>query len=258
VNDVDLSAGVSGRTEQNGATDHVALLRTATGESSTRIENWVRSARARGDHVVTVAVPDGFTPGTEGLPVVAPVELHPDGRPAEVVRRALDAGHGGLGVLVHADAVIAAMSATVHTEIEDVLAALCRDHPVSVLCVYDRDGAGRDHLDMAAARHPDRILETQADLRRTGQTMWLRGEFDTTNNDVLGAALRSAAREAPAALSINVSGVGFLSVAAARTLALNGAEHGQHGGRVELRGAPTHVQNVLRLFLRQDGEPHGR
>lgn len=158
-------------------------------------------------------------------------------------------------MLVHADAVIAAMSATVHAVIEDVLAALCRDHPVSVLCVYDRDGAGRDHLDMAAARHPDRILETQADLRRTGQTMWLRGEFDTTNNDVLGAALRSAARKAPAALSINVSGVGFLSVAPVRTLALNSAEHGQHGGRVELRGAPTHVQNVLRLFLPQDGDP---
>jgi anti-anti-sigma regulatory factor len=255
VPDVDLSADLAGRFEQNEATDHIALLRTPTAESSTRIENWVRSARARGDHVAAVAVPDGFTPGTEGLPALAPVELHPDRRPAEVVGRALDAGHRGLSVLVHADAVIAAMSATVHAEIEDVLAALCRDHPVSVLCVYDRDGAGRDHLDMAAARHPDRILETQADLRRTGQTMWLRGEYDTTNNDVLGAALRTATREAPAALSIDVSGLGFLSVAAARTLALNSAENGQNGGRVELRGAPSQVQKVLRLFLPQDGDP---
>jgi hypothetical protein len=197
VPDVDLSAGVAGRSEQNGATDHIALLRTATAESSTRIENWVRTARARGDHVVTVAVPDGFTPGTEGLPALAPVELHPDGRPVEVDRSLSRRRPRGLGVLVHADAVIAAMSATVRAEIEDVLAALCRDHPVSVLCVYDRDGGGRDHLDMAAARHPDRILETQADLRRTGQTMWLRGEFDTTNNDVLGAEAPPGRRPRP-------------------------------------------------------------
>ena len=213
--DVNLSAFVAGRSEQNGATDHIALLRTATAESSTRIKNWVCSARARGDHVVTVAV-DGFTPGTEGLPALAPVELHPDGRPAEVVGRALDAGHRGLGVLVHADAVIAAMSATVHPR-----SRTCSPHcAATTRC---RCSAS------TTATAPDVTIST-----------WPRHAIPT---------------EAPAALSINVSGVGFLSVAAARTLALNGAGYGQHGGRVELRGAPTHVQNVLSLFLPHDGDP---
>jgi hypothetical protein len=76
--------------------------------------------------------------------------LRREARQARLVERALAEGYRGLGVLVWADGVIAAVSAQGHAVIEASLAELCRKHRVSVLCVYDRGTAGTRQLDMAA------------------------------------------------------------------------------------------------------------
>ena len=109
----------------------------------------------------------------------------------ELLLRALSDGDHGLGILIWADAVIAATSRATHEEIETTLASLCRDHQVSVLCVYDRAGAGIEHLDLAVARHPDRLEEQRVALRRTADTLYVDGEIDMSNLDVFATALRA-------------------------------------------------------------------
>jgi hypothetical protein len=66
---------------------------------------------------------------------------------------------------------------------------LCRDRPVSALCLYDRGGAAHSHLDMAVACHPDEVRDAQARLRSSGNTVRLGREFDLVNIDVLDTAL---------------------------------------------------------------------
>jgi hypothetical protein len=84
---------------------------------------------------------------------LSPQDLHPSTDPVRLVRQALDDGFHGLGVLIHADDVIASTSSRFHDAVETALTELCVDHPVAVLCVYDRPGVGTDRLDLAVAHH---------------------------------------------------------------------------------------------------------
>lgn len=231
---------------------HSALLRTPAEWSRARMRDWVDGARARGEQVVTVAAPAALRDdaGARDAPDLDPVELR--ARPADLVARARDGGHRGLGVLVWADGVIDGASAEVHGAVETVLTDLCRDHPVSVLCVYDRDGGGRAHPRLSVGRHPGGVVEAQAHLRRTGAVLRLEGEFDTSNADVLGAALREVTADAPERVRVDLAGVGFLSAAAARTLAAETAGYRADGGRIEVRDATGHPWRVLRM-LRSSG-----
>lgn len=236
------------------AVGHTGLLRTPSVRSDPRITRWVRSARARGQQVVTVAVPDDLAldaalhaRATEP-PALSPAELHPTARPTELVRRALDGGHRGLGVLVSADGVMASSSPAVHVEIEHVLEQLCRHHPVSVLCLYDRPAAGSAHVAMAVAHHPGELHDAQSQLRHTRDSLHLSGEFDITNLDVLGSALQTLTAAAAPTVHIDLSDVRFLSVASARELARSTARYRDDGGRVEVSGASAHVGKVLRML----------
>lgn len=231
---------------------HSALLRTPDEWSRTRMRDCVDGAQARGEQVVTVAAPAALrdVAGARDAPDLDPVELR--ARPADAVARALDGGHRGLGVLVWADGVIDGASAEVHGAVETVLTDLCRVHPVSVLCVYDRDGGGRAHPHLSVGRHPGGVAEAQAHLRRAGEVLRLEGEFDTSNADVLGAALREATAAAPERVRVDLAGVGFLSAAAARTLAVETAGYRADGGRIEVRDATGHPRRVLRM-LRSSG-----
>ena len=93
--------------------------------------------------------------------------------------------------------MITATSRETHAEIETELASLCRDHPVPVLCVYDRKGertgagAGIEHLDLAVARHPDGLQEQRLALRRSADTLYVDGEIEMSNLDVFATALRA-------------------------------------------------------------------
>ena len=146
---------------------HEGLL--AAGHRQAAISTWARAAGDRGDKLLPRGAPvdtDITSRVGSGLTALTPEDLHTTAPPAELLQRALPDGDHGLGILVWADAVITATSRATHEEIETTLAHLCRDHPVSVLCVYDRDGkregAGIEHLDLAVARHPRRASGTMS------------------------------------------------------------------------------------------------
>jgi hypothetical protein len=191
--------------------------------------------------------------------VLTPAELRPQARPARLVERALAEGYRGLGLLIWADGSIAAASPQGHADIESSLAALCRAQPVSVLCVYDRGGAGTRQLDMAVTHHPDELRDQQAFVHHDRHRLTLGGEFDLDNLDVLSAALRTLtamdAIDAPGAsppavptLRVDLRQLEFLSVAAAATLDIATAGYRQHGGRVELHHPSPHLTAVLYLL----------
>jgi hypothetical protein len=264
------------RGEHNGRGGHIGLLRSPTPQCHDRIQRWLHAAVARGDKLVTVAVPPDLLinahphegSGSEGsgseagldllgaLPVLTPAELRPQARPARLVERALAEGYRGLGVLIWADGSIAAASPQGHADIESSLAALCRAQPVSVLCVYDRGGAGTRQLDMAVTHHPDELRDQQALVHHDRHRLALGGEFDLDNLDVLSTALQTLTAHAttgdtpPAVptLQVDLRQLNFLSVAAARTLDIATAGYRRHGGRVELHHPSPHLTTVLHLL----------
>jgi hypothetical protein len=210
---------------------HAAMLRTPTVACTSRIARWVERALDHGHRVVTVELPPDLGPGTArpplpALPATDPEVLLRTGRRAELVERAVDEGHRGLGVLVSADGVIASSSPAHHGRIETALAELCRDHPVRVLCLYDRyerSAGGPEQLGLAVAHHPAELRDTTARLRHAPGAVELAGEFDMSNLPVLSSTLRTVAASAPPVLRIDLGGVRFLSVAAARYAAVSSA-----------------------------------
>lgn len=188
--------------EHDGPGGHIGLLRSPTPQCRDRIHRWLHAAVARGDKVATVAVPAGLPIGGHahggsgidgaidlgGLPVLTPAELRREAQPARLSSVALAEGYRGLGVLIWADGSIAAVSPQGHAAVETSLAALCREHPVSVLCVYDRGGAGTRQLDMAVTHHPDELRDQQAFVHHDRHRLALGGEFDLSNLDVLSTA----------------------------------------------------------------------
>jgi hypothetical protein len=267
--------------EHDGRGGHIGLLRSPTPQCRDRIQRWLHAAGARGDKLVTVAVPPDLLisahphegsgsegSGSEGsggeagldllgaLPVLTPAELRPQARPARLVERALAEGYRGLGLLIWADGSIAAASPQGHADIESSLAALCRAQPVSVLCVYDRGGAGTRQLDLAVTHHPDELRDQQALVHHDRHRLALGGEFDLDNLDVLSTALQTLTAHAttgdtpPAVptLQVDLRQLNFLSVAAARTLDIATAGYRRHGGRVELHHPSPHLTTVLHLL----------
>lgn len=234
---------------------HAGFVRTPTAESLARITGWVEAAVDRGHRVVTVALPPDLGLGPDavvaGLPALSATPgdlLVPDGAVVEMLHRARDEGHRGLAVLVSADGVIASSSPAHHTRVETALTRLCREHPVRVLCLYDRTGVGTDQLDLAVTHHPAELRDPTARVRRSAGRLELAGEFDTSNVALLSCALRIATATATTpGLQIDLSGVRFLSVGAARVLHVDTAAHRAGGGRVQLRGAGPDTVRILRL-----------
>jgi anti-anti-sigma regulatory factor len=217
------------------------------------MRTWARAALDRSEKLLTLCAPvdaDLARRAGSGLTALTPDDLH-TAAPAELLHRALPDAEHGLGILVWADAVITATSRETHAEIETTLADLCRDHPVSVLCVYDRDGgrdgAGIEHLDLAVAGHPDRLREHRLALRRTADTLYVDGEIDVSNLDVLAAALRAVTDTASPTVRIDLGGVTFLAAAAARPLIRDTAPYRHRGADVEIHATP-HITRILQLL----------
>ena len=234
------------RTGPGGRAGHAGMLRAPTAACAAEIERWVHRSLDQGHRVVTVALPPDLEPGA-ALPATDPDGLLAAGRGSELVERALDEGHTGLGVLVSADGVVASSSAAHHERIETALAELCRDHCVRVLCLYDRHGCGAEQLGLAVTHHPVELRDGTALLRRSTAAVELSGEFDLSNLPALGCVLQTATAPAPPVLRIDLSGVRFLSVAAARALALDTARYRAGGGRVELHGPSPGITRILQL-----------
>jgi anti-anti-sigma regulatory factor len=233
---------------------HEGLLAASADHRQTAMRAWARSALDRSEKLLTLCAPvdaDIARRAGSGLTVLTPEDLHTTDPAAELLQRALPDGDHGLGILIWADAVITATSRETHDEIETTLARLCRDHPVSVLCVYDRngkrDGAGIEHLDLAVARHPDRLQQQRLALRRTADTLYVDGEIDTSNLDVFATALRALTDTPSATLRIDLDGVTFLAAAGVRALIRDTAPYRDRGADVEIDATP-HITRILQLL----------
>jgi anti-anti-sigma regulatory factor len=233
---------------------HAGLLAASARHRGTAMSTWARSALDRGEKLLTLCAPvdsDIASRAGRGLTAVTPEDLHTTAAPVELLQHALPDGDHRLGILIWADAVIAATSREAHSEIETTLARLCHGHRVSVLCVYDRDregdAAGTAHLDLAVARHPDRLQEQRLTLRRTPHTLHVDGEIDMTNLDVFTTALRTLTDTPSPTVRIDLNGVTFLAAAAARTLIRDTAPYRDRGADVEIHATP-HITRILQLL----------
>jgi anti-anti-sigma regulatory factor len=233
---------------------HEGLLTASADHRQTAMSTWARSALDRSEKLLTLCAPvdaDIASWAGSGLTALTPDDLHTTAAPVVLLQRALPDGDHGLGILIWADAVISATSRETHEEIEMTLGSLCRDHQVSVLCVYDRngerDGAGIEHLDLAVARHADRLQEQRLALRRTAHTLYVDGEIEMSNLDVFATALRALTHTPSPTVHIDLSGVTFLAAAAARTLIRDTAPYRDHGTDVEIHATP-HVTRILQLL----------
>jgi anti-anti-sigma factor len=233
------------------AIGHHALLTAGDrhrGTGITDIITWMNAARGRGQKVLTLGAPAGFGVDGHRVGALGAADLDPAGEPARLVRRAQDEGYRGVGVAIWADSVIGGSSRQVHAEIEAVLADLSRNHPVSVLCLYGRAGAGREHLDLAVTGHPDGLHEQQLDVRRRNATLHLGGEVDLTNLDVLVESLHALTGTSDGTVRIDLAGITFLGASGTRVLHEETAGFRAAGGRVEVCGTTPHLTRVLRLL----------
>jgi anti-anti-sigma regulatory factor len=233
---------------------HEGLLAASAYHRQTAMSTWARSVLDHGEKLLTLCAPvDADIASWAGsrLTALTPDDLHTATSPAQLLQHAGSDGDQGLGILIWADAVINATSRETHEEIETTLAGLCRDHPVSVLCVYDRlgdrDGAGIEHVDLAVDRHPDGLQEQRLALRRTGHTLYVEGEIEMSNLDVFATALRALADTPSPTVRIDLEGVTFLAAAAARTLIRDTAPYRDHGTDVEIHATP-HITRILQLI----------
>lgn len=228
-------------------TGHEALLVASEDHRRGAVSAWTDAATARRDKLLTLAAPLRSTAG-EPLPELA---LSADELPlrtaVDLTRRALDDGFRGLSIIVWVDRLTAATSTTVHAGLETTLTHLCRRHPVSALCLYDR-GERTGQLGDAADRHPDGLHDQHLTVRRAEHTLRLVGEIDVANLDVLTAALAAAVRADVHTVHIDLSGTRFLSAAAVARLDQDTAAFRATGGRVEIHHPTPHIARVLGLL----------
>ena len=240
--------------DRPAAPRHEGLLAASAGHRRTGMSAWARSALDRSEKLLTLCaqIDTDITSRAGGaLTALTPEDLHATARLAELLQRARPDGDHGLGILVWADGVISATSRATHVEIETTLAGLCRDHRVSVLCVYDRgrehDGAGTEHLDLAVGRHLDGLQEQRLALHRTAQTLYVDGEIDMSNLDVFATALRALTDTPSPRVCIDLGGVTFLAAAGVRTLIRDTVPYRDRGADVEIEATP-HITRILQLL----------
>lgn len=232
--------------ERRAPAHHQALLQPVHRDATVAVDVWSRSALENGHKLLTLTAPTDPYAHT-GHSVLSPHHLHPSSTPARLVQAALAEGFTGLSVLIRADQVIAETSADFHNAVESALSALCAEQPVRVLCIYDRPGAGTEHLDLAVTHHRGGLQEHLLTVRDAEDGTYLAGEVDMTNLDVFDAALRARRTTTGDVVRLELSETAFLSAGAADILLRHTRTPRDGLARVELHNPPQHIRRVLSL-----------
>ena len=232
--------------ERRAPAHHQARLQAVHQGPNMAIDAWSRSALANGHKLLTITAPTDPYAQT-GPSVLSPHDLHPPSTPARLVQAALADGFTGLSVLIRADHVIAETSAEFHNAVESALTALCAEHPVRVLCIYDRPGAGTEHLNLAVTHHRGGLQEHLLTVREGEDCTCLAGEVDLTNVDVFNAALSACRTTTDDIVRLDLSEIAFLSAGAANILLRHTTTPRDGLARVELHNPPRHIRRLLWL-----------
>ncbi len=252
---------------------HLLLLHGSELEWRSRLAMWVRRGLERDEKVIfaqaeTVAPHrsvlallakqgvDVQAATAEGRLLVLPLAAvyHTGlGGQEERVERALSEGYRGVRLSGEASAALTVVPEHVYASLERSMDRLCRTHPVSTLCQYDRTTTAGARLDQATARHIGGIRESQLHTAEADGGLILAGEIDWFNElvllSVLHAATSTAAINAVSeTLRVDLRRVTFLSVGGCRALAVGTQQFRDRGGRVQLRAPQLVVERILRLY----------
>jgi anti-anti-sigma regulatory factor len=231
---------------EHRAPAHQALLQPVQRDPSRAVDVWSRSALENGHKLLTLtATTDPYA--RTGHSALSPHHLVSSSTPGRLVQAALAEGFTGLSILIRADHVIAETSADFHDAVESALTAMSAEQPVRVLCIYDRPGAGTDHLDLAVTHHRGGLQEHQLTLRDAEDCTYLAGEVDMTNLDVFDAALRACRTMTDDVVRLDLTETAFLSAGAVNVLLRHTTTPRDGLARLELHNPPRHIRRVLSL-----------
>jgi anti-anti-sigma factor len=184
------------------------------------------------------------------LPLAAVYRSGPDGQ-VERVERALAEGYRGVRLSGEASAALTVVPEHVYESLERSIDQLCRTHPVSTLCEYDRATTAGPRLDQATATHGGGIRESQLHTAEADGGLVLAGEIDWSNEVVLLSILQAASTVAMSAgsetLRVDLRRVTFLGVGGCRAVAMGTQQFRDRGGSVQLVAPQWLVERVLRL-----------
>lgn len=268
--------GEGGDTGGTGGTSpdwHLLLLPVSERERRARVVEWVCRGLERREKVIYGEVAPGSSrgwlssalgrsgidvsaPGTDRrLLVLPPAAFHAPGEQVHLVEQAL--GEGYPAVRVSAE-----LSTGPHQLVADAIEAyerdmdeLCRTRPVSALCQYDRETISPTQLGEAARTHRLGIRESLLQTSPTAGGIAVAGELDTSNAEVLDAALRAVAAATTGGVEINFTDLRFVDAAGCRVLRDVAEQLRTRGVTLVLVAPQPRVARMLAL-LGLDRLPH--
>ncbi len=252
---------------------HLLLLPVTENERRARVVEWVCRGLERREKVIYGEIDAGSSqrwlrgalgqsgidvsaPATEDrLLVLPPAALHSPGEQIHRVEQALGEGYIAVRVATELSTASSRLAAATIAAYERDMDKLCRTHPVSALCQYDRATSSRPQLGDAAAMHCRGIRESLLQTVPTAGGIALTGELDASNAELLEAALRPLIGSAAGRLELDLARLGFIDATGCQVLRDAAEQLRTRGGRLLLVAPQPWVGRVLAL-LDLDRFPH--
>lgn len=134
-------------------------------------------------------------------------------------------------------------------EYETRFEALCRELPVSGVCIYDSD-AFLDELPQLTASHPRAVADDQVRCWIEPGRVRLAGEVDVSNAELVANVLAHTA-PADGALVIDVGALSFIDVAGV-TAFVSTARRLAPAARLTVVNPPPHLRTILTALAWED------
>ena len=249
---------------------HSLLIYSSPEHRRKTLADWVRDGLSRGEKVVATGVDLAEADGLLGLlerdaeaalarhqlELVRTDELYRPDLVRQRLRSALDDGWPALRVAGTTEPALDSLGPDLYSSLEGLLDELSGDQPLSVLCHCAAEAPG---LWQALDAHPlmsDQLgtVAVREDRRRRSIAVDVVGEFDCSNTHLLREALTDAVGRVGAndTLTIEIGGLRFLSVGAARTLLAATAPVRRRPGAVLVADAdPAYVTRLRMLGVHE-------
>lgn len=241
-------------------------------EAQTRAASWARDGLLREERVVYVKRPGGLGAflsrledhgvdwrrrvGAGQLVLLSVEEAYLGGgafdperavtEHGRLVSQSLDEGYTGVRLSSEAGAALSILR-----DLDALLAyeagieTLCRTDPFSALCFCDRQVVGAHCVPFANA-HPRGVGDEMVEIRAEPGRVWLAGEVDISNSDLVGSVL-AAAKGNEGELVIDLTDLAFIDVGAAGRLAQLPRRLGP-GHHVRVVRPPSQLMTILQVL----------